>query len=254
MGNRCHRDSRRRLARPDWRLEDSTACCDVRTAAARRFRAANRHRGRYGDHAVEHDWRAAAGSEQFPHRVPIGSYQYAGERGRGQAERGDDHARNGDDGHDNDYARRSARYIRGKRGLRHVGFVGHDPRVERTRRPRIGRVQRKRAMRRSFLCVSVSLWLVFTAGLPAKAVAQEGTIEQLVATALERSPEIRAARTAMSAAGGQLTQAGLRPNPTFSGSQMLMTGAQHQTLLEVEWPLDLFRREARVGTARHAVE
>jgi cobalt-zinc-cadmium efflux system outer membrane protein len=35
---------------------------------------------------------------------------------------------------------------------------------------------------------------------------------------------------------------------------MLMTGAQHQTLIEVEWPLDLFRREARVGTARHAVE
>ena len=109
-------------------------------------------------------------------------------------------------------------------------------------------------MRKSLLCVSVSLWLVITAGLPAKAVAQEGTMEQLVATALERSPEIRAARTAMSAAGGQLTQAGLRPNPTFSGSQMLMTGAQHQTLLEVEWPLDLFRREARVGTARHAVE
>ena len=109
-------------------------------------------------------------------------------------------------------------------------------------------------MRKSLLCVSVSLWLVITAGLPAKAVAQEGTMEQLVATALERSPEIRAARTAMSAAGGQLTQAGLRPNPTFVGSQMLMTGAQHQTLLEVEWPLDLFRREARVGTARHAVE
>jgi cobalt-zinc-cadmium efflux system outer membrane protein len=100
----------------------------------------------------------------------------------------------------------------------------------------------------------VSLWLVITAGLPAKAVAQEGTVEQLVATALERSPEIRGARTAITAAGGQLTQAGLRPNPTVSGSRMLMTGAQHQTLLEVEWPLDLFRREARVGTARHAVE
>ena len=84
----------------------------------------------------------------------------------------------------------------------------------------------------------------------ANAVAQDGTIEQLVATALERSPEIRAARTAITAAGGQLTQAGLRPNPTLSGSQMLMTGAQHQTLLEVEWPLDLFRRAARVGTAQ----
>ena len=77
----------------------------------------------------------------------------------------------------------------------------------------------------------------------------EGTVEQLVAgRALERSPEIRAARTATRPAAGSITQAGRRPNPTLSGSQMLMTGAQHQTLLEVEWPLDLFRREARVGT------
>jgi cobalt-zinc-cadmium efflux system outer membrane protein len=35
---------------------------------------------------------------------------------------------------------------------------------------------------------------------------------------------------------------------------MLMTGAQHQTLVEVEWPLDLFRRPARIGTAQHTVE
>lgn len=105
------------------------------------------------------------------------------------------------------------------------------------------------------LCVSVSLRLVIIVlAFSTSAVAQEGTVEQLVTTALERSPEIRAARTAITAAGGQLTQAGLRPNPTLSGSQMLMTGAQHQSLLEVEWPLDLFRREARVGTARHAVE
>jgi cobalt-zinc-cadmium efflux system outer membrane protein len=105
------------------------------------------------------------------------------------------------------------------------------------------------------LCVSVSLRLVIIVlAFSTSAVAQEGTVEQLVATALERSPEIRAARTAITAAGGQLTQAGLRPNPTLSGSQMLMTGAQHQTLLEVEWPLDLFRREGRVGTAQHAIE
>ncbi len=105
------------------------------------------------------------------------------------------------------------------------------------------------------LCVSASLRLVIIVlAFSTNAVAQEGTIEQLVATALERSPEIRAARTAISAAGGQLTQAGLRPNPTLSGSRMLMTGAQHQTLVEVEWPLDLFRREARVGAARQAVE
>jgi cobalt-zinc-cadmium efflux system outer membrane protein len=101
--------------------------------------------------------------------------------------------------------------------------------------------------------VSLRLVIIVLA-FSTNAVAQDGTIEQLVATALERSPEIRAARTAITAAGGQLTQAGLRPNPTFSGSRMLMTLAQHQTVLELEWPLDLFRREARVGAAQQAVE
>ena len=119
--------------------------------------------------------------------------------------------------------------------------------------------QRKPEARRKteikiLLCVSASLWLVISGGSPTNAYAQEGTIEQLVATALDRSPELRAARTAITAAGGQLTQAGLRPNPTVSASRMLMTGAQHQTLVEVEWPLDLFRRPARIGTAQHAVE
>jgi cobalt-zinc-cadmium efflux system outer membrane protein len=100
----------------------------------------------------------------------------------------------------------------------------------------------------------VALWLVISGGFPASGFAQEGTIEQLVATALERSPDLRAARAAIVAAGGQVTQAGLRPNPTVSASRMLMTGQQHQTLVEVEWPLDLFRRPARIGAAQQAVE
>jgi cobalt-zinc-cadmium efflux system outer membrane protein len=108
-------------------------------------------------------------------------------------------------------------------------------------------------VRKRCLCVSASLWLVISGGLATKAHAQEGTIEQLVATALERSPELRAARTEAAAAGGQVTQAGLRPNPTLSASRMLMTGQQHQTLVEVEWPLDLYRRSARIGVAQDAV-
>lgn len=91
-------------------------------------------------------------------------------------------------------------------------------------------------------------------GVSQRAAAQDGTIEQLVATALERSPGLRAARTAVDAAGGQVTQAGLRPNPTLSASQMLMTGSQHQTLVELEWPLDLARRPSRVAVARQTVE
>ena len=109
-------------------------------------------------------------------------------------------------------------------------------------------------MNRASLCVSASLWLVIIGGFPENGFAQDGTVEQLVATALDRSPELRAARTAITVAGGELTQAGLRPNPTLSASRMLMTGAQHQTLVEVEWPLDLFRRPSRIGAAQHAVE
>ena len=88
-------------------------------------------------------------------------------------------------------------------------------------------------------CVAIVLFA--SLALPPAVLAQEGTIEQLVATALERSPDIRAARTAVAAASGQLTQAGLRPNPTLTGSQLQMTGTQHQTLVGIEWPLDLFR-------------
>lgn len=107
-------------------------------------------------------------------------------------------------------------------------------------------------LRATGFCLMASF--LMTLGAAPKAFGQETSIEQLVATALERSPEIRAARTAIAAAGGEVTQAGLRPNPTFAASQMLMTGSQHQTLFEVEWPLDLFRRTARVGAAQRSVE
>ena len=104
-------------------------------------------------------------------------------------------------------------------------------------------------------CLCVALWLAVGIGTVPKAFAQETTsVEQLVATALERSPEIRAARAAITTAGGQVAQAALRPNPTFTASQMLMTGAQHQALFEVEWPLDLSRRGARVDAAQRSVE
>jgi len=105
------------------------------------------------------------------------------------------------------------------------------------------------------VCLSIALWLVIGVGVSTNGFAQEtSSIEQLVATALERSPEIRAARSAITAAGGQITQAALRPNPTFTASQMLMTGSQHQALFEVEWPLDLSRRNARISTAQRSVE
>jgi cobalt-zinc-cadmium efflux system outer membrane protein len=89
---------------------------------------------------------------------------------------------------------------------------------------------------------------------PTPTTAQDGTIEQLVATALQRSPEIRAARTAAEAAAAEVTQMSLRPNPTLTATQMQMSGAQHQSLFTVEWPLDLFRRPTRVDAARQNAE
>src|SRR5262245_39575921 len=83
----------------------------------------------------------------------------------------------------------------------------------------------------------------------ARAADAQDTIEALVATALERSPELRAARATVAAAGGQVTQANLRPNPIVTGSQTQISGGQHQTVIGVEWPLDLFRRPARLAVA-----
>jgi len=56
------------------------------------------------------------------------------------------------------------------------------------------------------VCLSIALWLVIGVGVSTNGFAQEtSSIEQLVATALERSPDIRAARSAITAAGGQIT-------------------------------------------------
>src|SRR5262245_19645450 len=133
--------------------------------------------------------------------------------------------------------------------------------MEWTSGPRIGGIQGERAMKATGyrlpatgtgVVLALVVWAAF---VPTVTFAQEtNSLEQLVATALERSPDIRAARTAITTAGGEVTQAALRPNPTFTASQMLMTGAQHQSLFEVEWPLDLSCRHPRVGAAQRSVE
>jgi len=90
--------------------------------------------------------------------------------------------------------------------------------------------------------------------LPPSAHAQDVTIEQLVAIALERAPELRAARVDIAVAAGQITQADLRPNPEVVTSQEQGTGGTMNTIVGVEWPLDLFRRSARVDVARRAAD
>lgn len=71
-----------------------------------------------------------------------------------------------------------------------------------------------------------------------------------LAMAVEREPSLRAARTQLDTARAMRVQAGLRPNPTVSLEQRQQPGgSDNQSAVGVEWPLDLFRRKARVMLA-----
>jgi cobalt-zinc-cadmium efflux system outer membrane protein len=79
-------------------------------------------------------------------------------------------------------------------------------------------------------------------------------LDAAVARAVAHEPSIRAVRADVEVARGLRRQAGLRPNP--------MLGVEHRgepggtdalTTVSVEWPLDLFRRSGRVGTADRSV-
>jgi cobalt-zinc-cadmium efflux system outer membrane protein len=99
------------------------------------------------------------------------------------------------------------------------------------------------------MCVAAAGWLVVPC-----AQAQEVTVEQLVALALERSPELQAARAEIGVVAGHVTQAALRPNPMLAASQEQGPRGMMTTTVGVEWPLDLFRRPARIAVARSATQ
>lgn len=81
------------------------------------------------------------------------------------------------------------------------------------------------------------------------------SLTDAVAGALEREPALRAARTEIEVARGMRLQAGLRPNPMMSVEMREQHGgADNQTMVGVEWPLDLFRRRARVAVADREAE
>jgi len=76
------------------------------------------------------------------------------------------------------------------------------------------------------------------------------SLEQAIAQALAQEPLIRAARTTIDAARGMREQAGLRRNiSTTAEFRGEPSGTDRQTMISVEWPLDLFRKEGRVGVA-----
>ena len=78
------------------------------------------------------------------------------------------------------------------------------------------------------------------------------TLTEAVGRALAQEPTLRAARTALDAAAGERVQADLRPNPTVSFMQLLEPGgSDSQSRVDLQWPLELFRKTGRVAVAEH---
>jgi len=76
------------------------------------------------------------------------------------------------------------------------------------------------------------------------------SLDQAIARALAQEPSLRATRTTIDVARGVRLQAGLRRNPSLSAEfREEPSGTDNQTMLNVEWPLDLFRREGRIAVA-----
>ena len=103
--------------------------------------------------------------------------------------------------------------------------------------------------------------LAQSSGQPASTVARyidpaDGlTLEAAVAQALQQAPSLRAVRTEADAAEGRRRQAQLRPNPTTSfGYQKEPGGSDNQTRVDIEWPLDLFRKTGRVAVAERELD
>ena len=81
------------------------------------------------------------------------------------------------------------------------------------------------------------------------------TLGDAVRQALKREPSLRAVRSRIDIARGQEAQAALRPNPSVSFTQQQQPGgADNQTRVDVQWPLDLFRKTGRVEVATRETE
>jgi len=81
------------------------------------------------------------------------------------------------------------------------------------------------------------------------------TLSDAIGRALEREPGLRASRAEIEMTRGLREQAGLRPNPSLSFFQQQEPGgADNQTRVDVQWPLDLFRKTGRIGVADREVE
>jgi cobalt-zinc-cadmium efflux system outer membrane protein len=81
------------------------------------------------------------------------------------------------------------------------------------------------------------------------------SIEKLVEAALASEPGLLAASLSVEAARAREQQADLRPNPTLAVSRTEeIGGTDNNTLIGFAWPLDLWRKSARVSSAERATD
>lgn len=80
-------------------------------------------------------------------------------------------------------------------------------------------------------------------------------LDAAIARAMVQEPSLRAVRAEIDVARGQRQQAGLRPNPTFSAEHRGEPGGSDSlSTIGLEWPLDLYRRPGRIGSADRSIE
>jgi cobalt-zinc-cadmium efflux system outer membrane protein len=80
-------------------------------------------------------------------------------------------------------------------------------------------------------------------------------LNDAITQALEREPSLRAARSQIDVARGVRVQAALRPNPSASFTQQQEpAGTDNQTRVELQWPLDLFRKPGRIAVADREID
>jgi len=81
------------------------------------------------------------------------------------------------------------------------------------------------------------------------------TLDDAIGRALSQEPSLRAIRSQAEVTRGRRDQAGLGPNPAVSfAQQQEPSGTDNQTRIELQWPLDLFRKAGRVGVADREIE
>ena len=81
------------------------------------------------------------------------------------------------------------------------------------------------------------------------------SLDQAIAHALQQEPSLRSVRSQIDVARGMRTQSSLKPNPSVTFEvRDEPGGTDNQTMVTLEWPLDLFRRSGRVAVADREVQ